>query len=142
LTILSRLRKLEAETIQTASDMPISIDIKQDYLYNKGLEEGKLEGILEGQLIANVEDDVELLCRMAHKNVAYDLMSSLSDVPDDFLNAFRSAWSADKGDALMVLVREARELSGLEAIRQHLTDALTEFGIAPDVSMPYLKGSE
>ncbi|MEZ4985349.1 MAG: hypothetical protein R2795_09990 [Saprospiraceae bacterium] len=37
LTILSRLRKLEAETVKNVSDMPITIDIKQDYLYNQGL---------------------------------------------------------------------------------------------------------
>ena len=36
LTILSRLRKLESQTITNINAMPITIDIQQDYLYNKG----------------------------------------------------------------------------------------------------------
>lgn len=156
LTILSRLRKLEAETIQTASAMPITIDIKQDYLYNKGLEEGKLEGILEGKLegklegeakgkleakmVTMIETDLELLCRMAKENVSYDLMQRLSDVPEPFLAAFRSAWSADKARTLLALVAQTRERSGVDNIRQQLMDALVAFGIPQEASKSYLKG--
>lgn len=141
LTILSRLRKLEAETIETASAMPITIDIKQDYLYNKGLEEGKLEGKLEGELIANVEDDLGLLCRMAQKEVASDLMFSLCDVPEPFLRAFRAAYTEDKADILLSKVRRVHEISGLEAIRQYLLEVLIHFGIPAEAAKSYLEGA-
>jgi len=160
LTILSRLRKLEAETIQTASAMPITIDIQQDYLYNKGLEVGKLEGKLEGEakgklegklegeakgkleakMVTTIETDLELLCRMAKENVSYDLMRRLSDVPESFLTAFRTSWSADKADALLVLAAQARERSGIDNIRKHLMDALVSFGIPMEASKSYLQG--
>lgn len=156
LTILSRLRKLEAETIQTASAMPITIDIKQDYLYNKGLEEGKLEGILEGKLegqlegeakgkleakmVTMIETDLEFLCRMAKENISYDLMQRLSDVPEPFLAAFHSAWSADKARTLLALIAQTRERSGIDNIRQQLMDALVAFGIPQEASKSYLKG--
>lgn len=152
LTILSRLRKLEAETIQTASDMPITIDIKQDYLYNKGLEEGLLEGKLEGKLegeakgkleakiVTIMETDLELLCRMAKENISYDLMRRLSDVPEPFLAAFRAAWSADKANVLLALVAQAHEFSSIANIHQHLRDALIGFGIPKEAAMTYLEG--
>ena len=38
--MLSRLRKIEELTIKITEEMPITIDIKTDYLYNKGIEQG------------------------------------------------------------------------------------------------------
>ena len=44
LTILSRLRKLERETLKQAEEMPITYDIKKDYWYREGKQEGRQEG--------------------------------------------------------------------------------------------------
>ena len=49
LTILSRLRKLESETIKQVENMPITYDIKNDYWYKEGRQEGKEEGKQEGK---------------------------------------------------------------------------------------------
>ena len=48
LTILSRLRTLEELTVENIIAMPITIDVKKDYLYNKGLEAGLSIGIEKG----------------------------------------------------------------------------------------------
>ena len=40
LLILSRLRHIDDITFKISSDMPISIDIEKDYLYNLGIEKG------------------------------------------------------------------------------------------------------
>ena len=45
LTILSRLRKLEAETKKQATDMPIHYDIETDGLYLEGIEKGEKKGL-------------------------------------------------------------------------------------------------
>lgn len=45
LIMLSRLRKIEALTIKIAEEMPITIDIETDYLYNKGIEKGIEKGM-------------------------------------------------------------------------------------------------
>ena len=43
--MLSRLRKIEELTIKITEEMPITIDIKTDYLYNKGIEKGFEKGM-------------------------------------------------------------------------------------------------
>jgi predicted transposase/invertase (TIGR01784 family) len=48
LTILSRLRNLEEVVTKKSKEMPITYDIKKDYLYNEGKKEGRKEGRKEG----------------------------------------------------------------------------------------------
>ena len=48
LIILSRLRRLEFQTIQTTSDMPVTIDVEKDYLYLQGQQKGVKQGMQEG----------------------------------------------------------------------------------------------
>ncbi|MEL6537439.1 MAG: hypothetical protein AAFQ98_18605, partial [Bacteroidota bacterium] len=47
LMVLSRLRKLDTTTERRVADMPITYDIKTDYLYNKGIEKGIERGVLQ-----------------------------------------------------------------------------------------------
>ncbi len=56
LEILSKLRNLQAETIQQINNMPIHYDIKTDLRYLQGKEEGKEEGIEKAQ-----EEDISKL---------------------------------------------------------------------------------
>ena len=49
LLIIARLRNLEAIIIKTLKDMPITIDVEKDYLYNMGVEEGIEKGREEGR---------------------------------------------------------------------------------------------
>jgi len=55
LIILSRLRKLEKETIKILDAMPIEYDIEKDYLYQQGetigLEKGESIGLVKGESI-------------------------------------------------------------------------------------------
>ena len=48
LSILSRLRNLEEVVIQKSKDMPITYDIKKDYLYRQGRKDGIEKGIEKG----------------------------------------------------------------------------------------------
>ena len=48
LTILSRLRNLENETIEQTENMPIVIDIERDGLYQRGMAKGIEKGIEKG----------------------------------------------------------------------------------------------
>ena len=61
LTILSRLRKLEGETVKQIETMPITYDIKKDYWYKEGRQEGKQEGRQEGRQEATKEMIIEML---------------------------------------------------------------------------------
>ena len=40
--MLSRLRKAEDLTTKKVEEMPVSYDITTDYLYNRGIEKGKV----------------------------------------------------------------------------------------------------
>ncbi len=48
LTVLSRLRNLEEETIKYSKNMALNIDIRGSYVYRKGVEEGVQKGIQKG----------------------------------------------------------------------------------------------
>ncbi len=48
LVFLSRLRKFEDLTIKITKEMPITYDIRTDYLFNEGLKEGVQEGLQKG----------------------------------------------------------------------------------------------
>ncbi len=50
LGILSRLRNLEEVVTKKSKEMPITYDIKKDYLFKEGRKEGKKEGRKEGVL--------------------------------------------------------------------------------------------
>ena len=48
LNMLSRLRKLEKETLNTIAQMPITFDINEDKIYQMGIEKGISQGIEKG----------------------------------------------------------------------------------------------
>jgi predicted transposase YdaD len=48
LIVLSRLRKIEDLTIKISEEMPITYDIKTDYLYLRGIEQGLEQGLEQG----------------------------------------------------------------------------------------------
>lgn len=133
LSILSRLRKLQAETKEITRSMPIYFDLSTDTLYN----EGKLEGKLEGEIIATVEHHLETLCLMSEKELSYELMQSICHVPDTFLRAFRKAYCLGKAAELLDVVRQLRNISGLEEIKIHVLNALNNFGIPTKVAKTY-----
>ena len=51
LTILSKLRKLELQTVKQIRNMPILFDIKTSILFQEGREEGLEEGVDRGKLM-------------------------------------------------------------------------------------------
>lgn len=50
LLILSRLRHLDDITYKISTDMPITIEIEKDYLYNLGIEKGIEKGLEKGAI--------------------------------------------------------------------------------------------
>jgi hypothetical protein len=106
----------------------------------KGEARGKMEGEAIGELITALEEELELLSRMAAQDLPYDLMRKLTDVPDELLLAFCEIYTADTVEHLLAQVRHARTLPDLPAIRQHLLESLLAFGIADAVARGYLEG--
>jgi thioredoxin-like negative regulator of GroEL len=105
-----------------------------------GEAKGKMEGEAIGELITALEDELELLTRMAAQDLPYDLMRKLTDVPDELLLAFCHVYTADAAEHLLAQVRHARTLPDLPAIRQHLLESLLAFGITDAVVRGYLEG--
>lgn len=73
LTILSRLRKLEGETIKQIEKMPITYDIKKDYWYKEGKQEGRKEEKRE-MIIEMLKDSsisLEKIAKFAKVTLAY-----------------------------------------------------------------------
>ena len=111
-----------------------------DQALQKGEAKGKMEGEAKGELISTLEEELELLARMAAQDLPYDLMRKLTDVPDELLLAFCEVYTADAAEHLLAQVRHARTLPDLPAIRQHLLESLLAFGIADAVARGYLEG--
>jgi hypothetical protein len=112
---------------------------KVDYLPGSLWHQAILEGEAKEKLITTLEDELELLSRMAAQDLPHDLMRKLTDVPEALLVAFRDVYTPETAEHLLAQVRHARALPDLPAIRQHLLDTLLAFGIADAVAQGYLE---
>lgn len=137
----SDMEKLKENIFEDVAYLPGSL---WDQALQKGEAKGKMEGEAigeaKGELIFTLEDELELLSRMAAQDLPYDLMRKLTDVPDELLLAFNEVYTADTAEHLLAQVRHARTLPDLPAIRQHLLESLLAFGIADAVAWGYLEG--
>ncbi len=112
---------------------------KVDYLPGSLWHQAILEGEAKEKLITTLEEELELLSRMAAQDLPHDLMRKLTDVPETLLLAFCDVYSPETAEHLLAQVRHARTLPDLPAIRQHLLDALLAFGIFDAVAQGYLE---
>jgi hypothetical protein len=81
LVMLSRLRKIEELTIKITEEMPITIGIETDYLYNKGIEKGIEKGMTKKDyenkynfvmsLFQNSDFSIEKIALIASVDVAF-----------------------------------------------------------------------
>ena len=69
LTILSRLRNLENETIEQTENMPIVIDIEKDGLYRRGMAKGIEKGIEKAK-----EEKLQNAKKLKESGVAIDII--------------------------------------------------------------------
>ncbi len=137
----SDMEKLKENIFEDVAYLPGSL---WDQAIRKGKIEGEAKGKMEGEaiekLITALEEELELLSRMATQDLPYDLMRKLTDVPEALLLAFCEVYTADTAEHLLAQVRHARTLPDLPAIRQHLLESLLAFGIADAVAREYLEG--
>jgi hypothetical protein len=110
-----------------------------DQAVQEGEAKGEARGEARGELITALEDELDLLSRMAAQNLPYDLMRKLTDVPDELLQTFREVYSPETAQHLLAQVRHARTLPDLPTIRQHLLGALLTFCIPEEVALGYLE---
>lgn len=77
LAILSRLRNLEEVVTQKTKNMPITYDIKKDYLYKEGRKEGRKEGVekekqkMIKEMLRTTELSIEQIAKIASVTVSY-----------------------------------------------------------------------
>ena len=137
------------EFIQYTKKLPIMTQTIANSLYDsllqegmeKGLAQGIEQGIEQGQLITTLEEHISLLTRMHEKGMAPALIQELLHLPLAFIEAFRAAWSAERVALLHHAIAEAHHLKGVPETRQHLAQALLDYGISPEDTRAYL-GSE
>lgn len=77
LNVLSGLRKLHEQTVKTIEAMPITYDIRTDFLYKKGKEEGREEGIEKG---FELKERI-VVTRSWEKGLAPEEIAELADIP-------------------------------------------------------------
>ena len=137
----SDMQKMKENIFEGVAYLPGSL---WDQAVQEGKMEGEAKGKMEGEaiekLITALEDELELLSRMAAQDLPYDLMRKLTDVPDELLLAFCEVYTPEAAEHLLTQVRHARTLSDLPAIRQHLLESLLAFGITDAVAWGYLEG--
>lgn len=132
----SDMEKLKENIFEDVAYLPGSL---WDQAIRKGKIEGEMEGEAKEKLITTLEEELELLSRMAAQDLPHDLMRKLTDVPETLLVAFRDVYIPETAEHLLAQVRHARTLPDLPAIRQHLLDALLAFGISDAVAQGYLE---
>ena len=81
LNVMSGLRKLHELTIKTIEDMPVTYDVRSDFLYKKGKEEGKEEGREEGREEAFNEKERIVVTRGWQKGMSPEEIAELADMP-------------------------------------------------------------
>ncbi len=64
--------------------MPITIDIKKDYLYNLGLEEGLEKGLEKGNLKIE-ENRKNTIVKMYQGGLQVDRIGDFLEVPEEFV---------------------------------------------------------
>ena len=74
LTILSRLRNLEEETIEQSDKMGFVIDIEKDGLYRRGIEKGMEKGI-EKEKRKSWKEKLQIAKTMKQSGVAVDIIA-------------------------------------------------------------------
>ena len=124
-------KKLPIMTQTTANSL-------YDSLLQEGMEKGLAQGIEQGQLITTLEEHISLLTRMHEKGLAPALIQELLHLPLAFIEAFRAAWSAERIALLHKAIAEAHHLKGVPETRQHLAQALLDYGISPEDTRAYL----
>lgn len=83
LNVLSGLRKLHELTIKTIEDMPITYDVRTDFLYKKGKAEGKVEGLEEG-----MEQKARIVVARGHEiGMTPQEIAGLADMPVEWVKA-------------------------------------------------------
>ena len=83
LNVMSGLRKLQELTVKTIEDMPITYDIRTDFLYKKGKAEGKMEGKMEGlELKART-----VVARGHERGLSPEEIALLADMPVEWVKA-------------------------------------------------------
>jgi predicted transposase YdaD len=160
LLVLARLRNLEDKTIQILNNMPITIDLKGSFGYNEGLAEGiskgkelgiregerigerkgKREGKLLGELEAItcvIENELNMLRRLLEKQLSFELMASLSIMPEDILLAIVQAYTPEKIIQLMTAIRGARHQSSRRACQLAVVQAFVRFGVPEALAREY-----
>lgn len=75
LTELSRLRNLEELVIKTFEAMPITYDVSKDYLYNRGIQEGKEQGLEKG-IAHGMEQGIEIGSEQEKRQIAINCLYS------------------------------------------------------------------
>jgi phosphoglycerate-specific signal transduction histidine kinase len=145
LLVLARLRNLEDKTIQILNNMPITIDLKGSFGYNEGLAEGIAKGKelvkLLGEFVTItyiVENELKMLSRLLDKQLNFQLITSLSTIPEDILLAITQVYTPEKMKKLLAAIRKARHKSSLEAGQLAVVQAFVRYGVPEALAREYL----
>jgi hypothetical protein len=82
LSILSRLRNLEEVVTQKSREMPITYDIKKDYLYRQGRKEGIEKGIEKERLQKEIEKKEQIIKMLQSGILTVSQIAEFSNTPE------------------------------------------------------------
>lgn len=97
MTILSKLRNLETETITKIKDMPQLFDIRTSVLFKEGLEEGLEKGMEEGVEKGVEKNQLLMISNMLTKtDMSVEQISDLSEVSIEFVQHIKENLASGK----------------------------------------------
>jgi predicted transposase/invertase (TIGR01784 family) len=94
LRIISKLRKLQPQTLNLIENMALQFQykIEEDLLFIRGEEKGRLKGELRGEQKGKLEGKLESAFNMFDLNFESQLIAGILDLSLDAILAFRSSW--------------------------------------------------
>jgi hypothetical protein len=79
-----------------------------------------------------------MLSRLLDKQLNFELITSLSTIPEDILLAITQVYTPEKMKKLMAAIRKARHKSSLEACQLAVVQAFVRYGVPEALAREYL----
>jgi hypothetical protein len=84
-----------------------------------------------------METELIILSRMLDKQLGFELISSVSNIPVDILLAITQAHTPEKLKRLMAAIRKARHQSSREACQLAVVQAFVRYGVPEALAKEY-----
>jgi len=112
LIVLARIRKFDYSAIKIINDMTLGYDVANDYLFNKGIAEGREKGIEEGTVLGEEKGKklktIQAIINMHKKDFETDLIAEILNEEVKFIKQIQKELKLETNIIKALAVKYAR----------------------------------